>query len=431
MNCINRWVATMAVAMLPFPVAIAVPQDAPASSPPPDPVAALAELLRPHAYALEYDDGEFSGPGLTYLVDLAADAQFVALAEEHNVVEIPQLTTALFEALHKAYGFDHLVLESDPHSAMIVSQPDSRGLLEAVQEFAHRYPYGFTFATDQELAMVAEVSRLSGATSDPVWGIDQAFAATHAIDWLIERGGAAPEQIEVLRTARDAAWAHEYDRDSDQHFMSMVQKADVFAPLTTLFDAGTHAEAAFIVKQLVLSDHIYRPYYDKAVAARPGAFYESGLRREQNMKHQFMRQYRRAEVEGGPPPRAVIKAGHWHISYGRFAGSGVLTFGNFLSEFATSNDLGMISIGIAIHGEPDAWRSVAGYASYAPFVQVADPTRSTIIDLRPVRGAVRGKRFEGLDERTVARILDFDILLLLTNAHPGTYDVVQGATEDD
>ena len=145
---------------------------------------AVAEAMRQNSFTLSLQDGALRGPGMDFLARSAFNAQFALFGEEHNVKEFPPFLTALFAFLHRQRGFNYLAVESDPVSAHIASLPPLRGDAEALARYAARYPNAFTFLTDQEVRMFADVGRLSSGQADAVWGLDQSFGVLHALDRL-------------------------------------------------------------------------------------------------------------------------------------------------------------------------------------------------------------------------------------------------------
>lgn len=145
---------------------------------------ALANAVRQNSYPVVLHDGKLTGSGMEFLARKTDQAQFVLFGEEHYVKEFPEFLGALFVFLHEKHNFNYLALESDPVSAYVVSLPPLRGNLEALGEYARRYPNSFTFPTNQELQLMATAGKVSTGRVDPVWGLDQSFGVLHALDRL-------------------------------------------------------------------------------------------------------------------------------------------------------------------------------------------------------------------------------------------------------
>ena len=166
----------------------------PASNPPLEAEQLLDSLVSANARPLSMDRGRLQGAGAEWLLSQAAHAQFLAIGEEHNVVEIPELVTALLTDLEPRAGYRYVALEQDPVAMRAVSAPPMRGRADSLVAYARRYPHAFTFVSDQELAMVADIGRIAKGRGNAVWGLDQSFGVTHALDRLRDISqGATPE----------------------------------------------------------------------------------------------------------------------------------------------------------------------------------------------------------------------------------------------
>jgi len=339
----------------------------------------LDSLLTKHSRFLQFQDGALRGPGLGFLLAEAASAQFVALGEEHNTLEIPQFTTALFRILQSKYGFQYLALEQDPIAGRLVSRPPHRGSRESVGRLSNRYLLGFTFIADQELQMLAEVSGASRGAGNPIWGCDQAFGVTHILDQLLLKVSDR-EAREFLTQLRDAAQARERVRDLEKdHYMGQESKSEQFARLRVLIRPAKNTELDLLVQSLILSDRIYCHY-------REDRGYQNGLEREEYMKGRFLDEYRRAEKVDKKAPRVLLKFGHWHLFRG-LGPSNVQTLGNLVSEFAKANGHDAFHLAIFPNGRSGEYGDLAKWADPVPrwFARQAKVTEWTLLDLRPLR----------------------------------------------
>jgi hypothetical protein len=374
---------------------------------------AVAQALKQNSYSLSLQEGVLRGPGLDFLAKRSANAQFVLFGEEHYVREFPQFLSALFAFLHEKYGFNYLALESDPVSAHVASLPPLRGDLHALGRYARQYPNAFTFPTDQELQLFADVGRNSQGRTDPVWGLDQSFGVLHALDRLQSLAGfrATPmfEQLhkEALERDRKRAGNDQWD------YMESVTLTDL-EELRRQIAAPAGSEAGFILDNLVASSQIYRDY-KRAQGGEPTG-YANGFEREQQMKRVFMRQYRAAEAEGEHNPKVLLKLGHWHVFRG-IGPSHLQTLGNFVTEFATANGTDALTVGVYLRG---TWRDVSQQNGLEPIALAADPGSWTVIDLAALRPAVRAGRFGDLNSNLLAQIFGFDAALIIGGATRGT-----------
>src|SRR5690349_11847201 len=163
-------------------VAIIAPKPAPARNARAEQL--LDSLVSANARPLSLDRGRLTGSGAEWLFAEASRAQFLAVGEEHNVTEIPALITALLTELAPRAGYRYVALEQDPTAMRAASISPMRGRVDSVFAYAHRYPHAFTFMSDQELAMIADVGRVANGRGNPLWGLDQSFGVTHALDRL-------------------------------------------------------------------------------------------------------------------------------------------------------------------------------------------------------------------------------------------------------
>ena len=109
----------------------------------------LDSLVAANARPLSMDRGRLQGAGAEWLLSQAARAQFLAIGEEHNVVEIPELVTALLTDLEPRAGYRYVALEQDPVAMRAASVPPMRGRADSLVAYARRYPHAFTFVSDQ------------------------------------------------------------------------------------------------------------------------------------------------------------------------------------------------------------------------------------------------------------------------------------------
>lgn len=389
---------------------------------PPRPVAEalLDSLVAANARPLSLDRGRLEGAGAEWLLAEAARAQFLALGEEHNVAEIPALVTALLTDVETRGGYRYVALEQDPIAMRAASVAPMRGRLDSLVAYARRYQHAFTFMSDQELAMVADVGRAANGRGNPVWGLDQSFGVTHALDRLaaITRAS-SPDAATLLRRYRDSASAKEQVRDLEHHHYMSAEKSEDFARLGDLLKPQPGSEGAFIIENLVVSDRVYRAYRERRS-------YDNGYEREEFMKRRFMDEYRRAEAADHTAPRVILKFGHWHL-YRGLGPSNLQTLGNFVSELARVN--GAQSFHVSVHGNNPAggYRTLTAWPDSFPDPLIARrlPTdRWTIVDLRPLRANYRRIAAElRPDQRDqFARLVfGFDAALYIGGMHPATF----------
>lgn len=177
-------------------------------------VASLEVALTGHRHDLRIVEGELAGPARPVLDRAFAGAGYVVLAEEHNNRDIPDLSVALFRMLQAAHGFQYFATEQDPLALALLSQDPARGRAGAAADFVRRFPQAMPFVSDQELRMLDEIAGASRARHHPLWGIDQAYGATHYLESLLPLAPDDPLKSEVAALL-ESARATEARRDGD------------------------------------------------------------------------------------------------------------------------------------------------------------------------------------------------------------------------
>src|SRR5215471_10848739 len=71
----------------------------------------LEDLFKANSYDLRLSDGRLAGSGYEFLIKATARAQFFAIAEPHNSMQLPKITSLLFNSLRRERGFEYLALE--------------------------------------------------------------------------------------------------------------------------------------------------------------------------------------------------------------------------------------------------------------------------------------------------------------------------------
>jgi len=343
---------------------------------------ALAELLQQSTYPIALENGELKGPGAALILDSAAGTQFVALGEEHYNFYIPDITTALFAALHERYGYQFLMTEQDPVMMELVSRPPVRGDLQEINALATEYPMGVTFNSEQELRMLADLGRISTTRGDVIWGCDQGFGVTHTLDQLLqELGDEDTRAADAVRAFRQIAAENEAVRDlSDGTFMFHQDAAD-FISLKAQVNPPPGSRSEWLLDVLVNSSQIYDYYENGNQGLLPG-YYENNRFREEHLKDLCLAKYR-AAAKQDPLPRALMKFGTWHLYQG-LSPTRLHTIGDFFAGVARFNGQGFLSIQFVSRPDnPEEHMSEIGFIW--PFVRDLDPDEFAVIDLRPFR----------------------------------------------
>lgn len=375
----------------------------------------LESLFRANSYPLTVTNGKLSGSGMDFLMKASADAQFFALAEQHNAKEIPEITSMLFKSLHERHGFNYLALEQDPVMSQMVSSKSVIGKRDYVISLANQYPNAFTFITDQELEMIAQTGSISNGKGNRIWGLDQAFGALHILNRLREL---TLDKEVISRLSGLIKIVQEYETKryvNGRRFMSKdVPKPEDLKNLLQLYQPKKGSEAEFLIKQLLISIRIYD--------SRQLSGYESSYVREENMKELFMREYRKAQAAGEQMPKVLLKFGHYHIIRG-LNWTDVFTLGNFVSEFSKSNNQKSFQMTMWLNNASGYSDWMQKDENYKAMAKVAPADKWTVIDFRPLRSYANAGKIKDLNPTIRQAIFGYDAALIIGGGAPGTYQL--------
>lgn len=387
----------------------------------------LARLVREHSHALHLSDaGELDGPGALFLREVSARAQFVALGEDHNIREVPLVTTALFRLLNTQHGFEYFATEQDPLMLEWLSADAARGGRDSVRALGRRYPHGFTFATDQELTMLADIAAQSRAGHRPLWGAEQAPGATHYLDAL-RPYATTPEAARLLVSLRASARASEGGDGApgDGYFMQRDRgKRSDLERLRTAVAPRPGSRAEFLLATLLMSDSIYA-LYARAVDGEPTGL-ASNWTREDYMKRRFLAEYRLAEAVDRREPKVLLKYGGWHIRRGRGPG-GVFTLGTLMHELAIANGHEALTVSLVAYPERALLEKSLFGMPWAPLVP---DSGWMVVDLRPLRayahaGRLRDEIPEQARQQFYDTVFGYDLMIFVAGATDGTYEITR------
>jgi len=286
-----------------------------------------------------------------------------------------------------------------------------------VDALVRRWPHAPTFATDEELALIAHIATTSAARTTPLWGLDQELGALHILERLaaIAPSDAAREYVSSLATT---ARRYEHDRHGDTLYLAQIAVPEDFASLPDLFRAAPESEAARLMAELQYTNRVY---YNHTLSRRGHPTgYENAREREVGMKQRFIARYARARAAGDTLPRVLLKLGHWHLFRGIGRGN-VPTFGNFASELATANGMDALLLSTYVVDGPEQWRNNSTFAPLA----LAD-ARFTLIDFRPLRPYAHQGSIADLSDTWKSLLFQADAALIVRGGRTGSYRVTGG-----
>ncbi len=364
-----------------------------------------------------------SGPGGERLRAELANAQFIALGEDHGFAGSPELGMALAHdaaALPGASPLYHVV-EVGPVTTRWAAHRLRDGGLDALGRSLAGRPYAIPFLSNADDAALA----LPFARAGRLWGIDQEFVGGPAIllDLLAERTRDRAT-LDLLAAWRDKDKAALGAGQFDTILLQTATPAD-FADLRRRFTGDI--EALAIVEALEKSAHIYQ-------LNDSGRYLENNEVRAALMRDTFLRAYRDAAPNR---PTVLFKMGAYHMGRGTTPTS-IYDIGSLLPGLAAAN--GKTSLHIAyvplagrvrtVKPSPTAFTAVAPYEDEAigPILDAAGIARDSLpatghvlIPLAPLRHKLQGKALRELASFPRFLLLGFDYLVTTRDAKPATH----------
>ncbi|NIQ56565.1 MAG: hypothetical protein GWN71_25340 [Gammaproteobacteria bacterium] len=402
----------------------------------PTPVAAqdrdgdpLREALEANRHIVTLQGGRLGGPGGELLLEAGRASQFFLIGEEHGVAEIPVLTAALFTELAGS-GYRHLAIETGDGLAERLERAarDPEPLDALTRFYADHWPGApfYTLRTEAEL-LVAAVAAVGAAEQGGVlWGLDyDIFGDRHALGRLraLAVTDAQRQAVDAAIEVADSALERALAEKDPAHVMMFGGPAAALDALYEAFEPEPDSEADRIISLLRETRAINAHWLE-------GEPWRSNERRAQWNKRQLGRLWYDAWERSGDPPRVMLKFGSNHMMRGRTP-TGVFDLGTVAASLAEA--LGRPSFHLLVVGGPGTRRAVlnptvmeyvpapaelAATRWAAPVVELTDPERWTLFDLRPLRApASRGELGE-MPPRVERTLFGFDAVLVLTGSTP-------------
>lgn len=381
------------------------------AGPPAAPAAESGAIVAGHMLPIAETGDGYSGPGWDRLVAEAADAQFFLIGEQHGTRDIALFATRVHAELARR-GYTHAAVEIGPWSTGFAERLIRSGhgrLGDYIRRPGHALTLPFLFF-GEETVLAEQIVAASPDGEQALWGLDQEFVASGPVALALLRGWA---RTEAHSAAVEAFGARV---ESDPMLVGNLTDAEL-DPLAGAF-AG-HAEAPALIEELRRSSAIYAPF-----VRRTGPIYPANLRREQQMKLNFVRAFEAAERRTGTPPRVFLKVGGNHAMRG-FSGTNVPGLGNFLAEWGLARGFGLVNIMVDCAGgealNPQTNVAVPCQPDLGPDTllgSIAGEQRLTMIDLKALRPRLRELR--DLDEHSRRAILAFDYYLVIRDVRAAT-----------
>ena len=335
--------------------------------------ALLAANTRPFSYA----DGKLAGPGADFMFGQLPTAQFVFLGESHHDRQTPIFAGALYGRLKQELGYRYLAVEQDPLAIDAINT--YRGDLSRIVALSKTYPTHIGFSSDQDLALLALVSKDARSGDPSIWGLEQAQGVAPYLEELVTLASNAATRA-TTQGLLDEARLKETRANQGAFIHDDPTTLSRLTALKTAFAAKPGSRADVLLTGLVTSARIYS-YNRRANAGERVGLYNN-TEREALFKRSFMTHYRQVAT-AKTLPRVMFKFGSWHGYRGRSPG-GAFTIANFAHEFAISNGREAYGIVVVPTGGYEADVTEEGPWMKALFPD-GPPKQPVILDLRAIQ----------------------------------------------
>jgi hypothetical protein len=343
--------------------------------------AEFTETLKKNRGEIRVQDGKLAGPSAEVLRAALADAQFVALGEDHGIRQIPEFAGALCTEL-AAYGFHHMGLEIGAFVAPdLEKMARSTDGAKQLAEFEKKYPETIAFYNwQEEFAMLQKCEAAASPGHMTIWGLDQEFMG--ATGYLADRilaanpGPEAKAAVEtLLKEASEARAAAAKSGNPGDLFM-MTAKQEELDHVRDLLKKQGKSEAQRLFDAFLVSREIYQKNMS-------GDYYKSNRQRALLMKKNFSEPFAASTQSNGVLPKVFFKFGAYHM----FRGINPLhssELGNLIGEAAEANQFKSVHILIAgVKGEQLHFVGIGKPAEAVP-LDLAGEKDSPFLFLKPL-----------------------------------------------
>lgn len=395
-------------------------EQAPAPPPQPDLPTRLAERARENLHRLIYDGARFSGPAWDLLVSEGQQSRFFCIGEEHGIAENPKLAAQLFGELTQS-GYSKACVEISPPMAAEMDRAARGGVAGMREMFADPRANVAFFGMREEAEWIAAARAAAPGRDQAIWGLDYEVGGTGRLLDLLRakrkpRSAEAPFQ--ALYDAAEQA-AVQYTATRNPQFIFSFSGDPALVRAVREAWPRPDAESAWMLETLEETLEINRLWTTSqgwASNQRRAAFNRANFRR-----------YWDAEER---KPKVLFKFGASHMVRG-LTHTQVLDVGTQASELAEARGEKSFHVMVmpgagrqVAQMDPSAWRyRPADAGTYedqgmTPLLSAAHPDGFTLIDLRPLRPLVFGRRHKALDADLVRTIHGFDALLVMSGSTP-------------
>jgi hypothetical protein len=326
--------------------------------------AEFADVLRKNRGAISVQDGKLAGPSAEVLRRAIAEAQFVALGEDHGIRQIPMFAAALCAEL-APHGFHHMGLEIGTYVAEDLEKMARRADgAKQLAEFERKYGETIAFYNwQEEFGMLEKCESAASPGHMTIWGLDQEFMG--ATGFLADKilatnpGPEAKAALETLLKETSEARAAAGRSGNPGDLFMMTAKQEELDHLRDLLKKQGKPEAQKLFDAFLESREIYQKNMT-------GDYYKSNRERALLMKKNFSEPFAASSQSNGVLPKVFFKFGAYHMFRGiNPLHSGEL--GNLISEAAEANQFSSVHILVAgVKGEQLHFAGIGKPAEAAP-----------------------------------------------------------------
>jgi hypothetical protein len=343
--------------------------------------------------AVGVNQRDLASEGYTFLLREATSHDFFLLGELHGTNEVPALIENLWPEMWKQ-GYRHVAAEVSPWVAhQLEFIPEGKGP-------------SIDGAWTREEASV--VHGPAGEANTVLWGCDMEEIQPQYL--IRDLAALNPNDKNLERTV--ALTANGYSRALAPELLSLLS--------SNRQEKDTVGNGISLRQNLVTSLRIEKDRMSKET--RPAA----QQRRELLMKQEFLEHYRE-----GNPGKVLIRFGQAHLIRGLDNHRGISTLGNFIAEFAVTQNSTVFNV--VVFGAGGEYRLLGRTFSAdqrqdeLAFAWLASQakTESTVFDMRPLRplldALAAGKR-SALDESLMYWADSYDAIICYKNVTPLAFD---------
>lgn len=390
------------------------------------PVLVMAQIMETDA-AIEvlpivFNEKGLQGQGGELLKTELADAQFIALGEDHGFAGAALFGQAIANDA-RPFGLQYHVVEVGPVSTEWFINEFAKGGMDAIAKSHVNIGRAIPFISNFEDAELA-ADFLDGDGPMKLWGVDQEFIGAPLI--LLEslaRLANSDNDSAVVNRWLDAERLAFSAGNLDSGMLISASHED-FTRLKSLYPDNIAAQS--IIDAMAHSAEIYRYYSDKK-------YYANNQSRVLTMRSLFLKNYHAAPENA---PRVLLKLGLYHLGRGTTP-TLMYDLGSLLPGIAAAEQLNSLHIAyMPISGrqsvyspsaengakvkdyEDDSVAVLMAAAGIEP--ELVGKSGHYVIPLEPLRHVITGKKLRELPKVARFIVQGFDYLVTTRDEAPAS-----------